>query len=46
MERLLVVLGVWFTACLAFFALAYLFGKDQPADVDDGIPPPWEDEIK
>jgi hypothetical protein len=41
-----VVLGVWLTACLAYMALAYLFGKDQPPDVDDGMPAPWEDELK
>jgi hypothetical protein len=41
-----VVAGVWLTAWLVWFALAYIFGKDQAPDVDDGMPPPWEMEIE
>jgi hypothetical protein len=41
-----IVVGVWLAACLVWFALAYIFGKDQPPDVDDGLSPPWEMEIE
>jgi hypothetical protein len=41
-----IVVGVWLTASLVWFALAYIFGKDQPPDVDDGLSPPWKMEIE